>query len=68
MKGAKGVDARSDVWSLGVILFELLTRRVPFDADSAMELAMKVATDAPPPLRTVRLDAPPGSTTRLRCA
>src|SRR3984957_7520931 len=60
MQSSKSVDARADIWALGVILFELVTGRLPFDAEGVPELALKVMTEAPPPLRSVRPDAPPG--------
>jgi predicted Ser/Thr protein kinase len=46
------VDARSDLYSIGVLLYELLTGEPPFDADSAVTIALKqVAEDPLPPMQ-----------------
>jgi len=60
MRSSKDVDARADIWSLGVVLFELLTARPPFTGSTLPELVMKVSADEAPPLRSLLPDAPIG--------
>jgi eukaryotic-like serine/threonine-protein kinase len=44
------VTARSDVYSIGIMLYELLTGRLPFDGDSAVAIALKHMNEQPPPM------------------
>lgn len=55
----KLVDGRSDIFSLGVVMFELLTGRPPFTADNVSALLFAIAHTPCPALATLRSDLPP---------
>ncbi len=68
VRSLKNVDRRTDIWSLGVILFELLTASPVFEATTASALCAMIAMDPPTPLRAKRPSAPPGlEAVILRC-
>jgi eukaryotic-like serine/threonine-protein kinase len=53
------VDARSDVYSTGVLLFELITGHPPFTGDSPVAVAYQHVRENPPPPSTINPDVPP---------
>jgi len=59
MRSARAATARSDIWALGVVLYDLLTHALPFDAESMPELCLKVTLEPPYPLRARRPEVPP---------
>ncbi|MBW2456124.1 MAG: serine/threonine protein kinase [Deltaproteobacteria bacterium] len=60
MISARNVDGRTDVWALGVTLHELLTKTLPFAANTAKQVCARILGDKPTPLRQLRPMYPQG--------
>jgi hypothetical protein len=54
------VDGRADIYALGIILFEMLTGKQPYEADTPMAVAIKHITDPVPPIRQSNPKLPEG--------
>jgi serine/threonine-protein kinase len=57
MVSARSTDPRSDIWSIGVVMYQLLAGRPPFEAETYAQLVLKVGTAPPSPLHVA---LPPG--------
>jgi serine/threonine-protein kinase len=59
LQASTRVDFRTDVWSLGIVLHELVTGRRPFEGHNGAAIAARIAASEPTALREARADAPP---------
>lgn len=68
LRNSKGIDARSDIWALGLVLHRLIAGRAAFEADSIGQHLLMIMSEPPTPLRVHRPDTPPAvEAAVLRC-
>jgi serine/threonine protein kinase len=58
-EGRDDVDGRADLWAVGVMLYEMVSGRRPFDAPSTAMMLLRIVSHDPPPLEGLGLDVPP---------
>src|SRR5690606_32887076 len=66
--GDPGLDARTDQYSLAVVIYEMLAGEPPWTGPTAQAIAARRRTSAPPSVRTVRPSAPPAVDDAIRRA
>jgi hypothetical protein len=58
LRTPRGVDTRTDIWSMGVILYEFLTGHMPFKGEAIGELFLQIMDSTPSPVRSHRVEVP----------
>jgi serine/threonine-protein kinase len=68
MRSARDVNSQTDIWAIGIVLFELFTGKTPFMGESLPEVFHRVGSEPPPPLRELRPEVSVGlERVILRC-
>lgn len=66
-ESAKDIDGRTDIWSMGIMLYEMLCGETPFQGESAMEIITKVCMDDPTPLNQKKKVSTDINTVTMKC-